>query len=115
MTSWFGETWNAPINDGPHVPTPVGSHCMDCRVRIEHGDRGVMIPHITADGTVPQPHHLACFTHAVGIPNGVASKAPHRPLTRGLVLDLREQHWSVEQIAEEYGREPEEVRALLRA
>jgi hypothetical protein len=114
MTGWFGESWGAPVNDGPHVPTPVGSFCLDCGVKIEHGDRGLMIPHL-GDPPTEQPHHLHCFLGAVGIPKTMNARAPQRPLTRGLALDLREQCWSIEQIAEEYGRDPSEVRALLSA
>ena len=124
---WFGETWLAPVCDPrAHVPTPVGERCLDCRVTIEQGDRGVTIPYSRSlSGKYPvedasdwlvtqEPHHLACFLSSMGI-EAVPQKVSHRPLTRALALDLRELHWSVEQIADEYGREPEEVVALLEA
>lgn len=115
MTDWFGDNWGAPVNDeGRQVPTPIGQHCLDCRVKIEQGDRGLMIPH-AGDAPSVQPHHLGCFLRAVGIPEVLPARHCQRPLSRGLALDLREQHWSIEQIAEEYGWDPGEVRALLSA
>jgi hypothetical protein len=124
---WFGDSWLAPVCDPrSHIPTPVGQHCLDCRVKIEQGDRGVTFPYSrTRSGHYPpdspedwlisnEPHHLACFLASMGI-DSIVRHAQQRPLTRTVALDLRAEHWTVEQIAEEYGREPEEVVALLQA
>jgi hypothetical protein len=41
---WFGETWDAPINDLEHADTPVGQKCERCGEVITEDTRGVLIP-----------------------------------------------------------------------
>jgi hypothetical protein len=79
---WFGEAWDAPINeDVKHGPTPVGLRCAGgCGVRIQPEDQGVLIPIMTskqnADGDKHvyilenQQHiayHLVCFLKELGV------------------------------------------------
>lgn len=110
---WFGPTsWGAPVCEpDKRVDIPVGQLCLDCRVRIERTDRGVMIPYArTRSGQYPptsvqdwkvtlEPHHLACLLASMGLPVDVGARPERRPLTRSLALDLREQNWSIEEIA----------------
>lgn len=44
-TRWFGPTWAAPINDKRYkIRVPVGTLCLQCKQRVEDGDRGVAMP-----------------------------------------------------------------------
>lgn len=66
MTGWFGESWGAPVNeDGNHIDTPVGEHCVECGVVITDGDQGFVIPHLGDEGT--STYHKACFFKTLGI------------------------------------------------
>jgi hypothetical protein len=70
VTAWFGSSWGAPVNAGPHVGTPVGALCSWCVEAIEDGDSGVLMPHIDLDpdgrpvGTV-RPLHRNCHLRSV--------------------------------------------------
>lgn len=76
MTAWFGTSWQAPINDGPWVETPVGERCLYCHKRIKAGDSGILMGMIAsalvdidppADQEVHEnshtsrPEHRKCF------------------------------------------------------
>lgn len=63
MTAWFGPTWDAPVNEGPHVPTPVGQLCLWCTEAIEDGDAGVVMPCVREMGAAAtlEPEHRDCF------------------------------------------------------
>jgi hypothetical protein len=64
---WFGETWDAPINDLEHADTPVGETCEHCKEPIVDDDRGVLLPgfHFDPEAVplqVPEyAYHLRCF------------------------------------------------------
>lgn len=61
---WFGETWNAPVNDPrTHIDAPVGRECERCRRPIHPKDQGVTIP--THDQRVV--YHRNCFFAEMGI------------------------------------------------
>lgn len=64
---WFGKTWGAPINEqGEHVETPVGEHCLDCGELIDVTDRGVMIAHQDAHQWVRfRPWHFRCLLRQI--------------------------------------------------
>lgn len=66
---WFGESWGAPVCDGPQLNTPVGLPCARCHVEIIEGDRGVVIPHHEFGGAYAEerPWHLDCMMQEVGV------------------------------------------------
>ena len=73
---WFGETWNAPVNDNPHTKTPIGQPCWFCEKAISDEDQGLVLPFYRekppADGTGPfkvfdANYHLDCFLQSVGV------------------------------------------------
>lgn len=110
---WFGPSWGAPVcAPDNRVEVPVGKFCQDCRVKVERGDQGLMIPYAHDGVATMEPHHLNCFLDVVGLKT--RSSIGSQPLTRIKALELREAHWSVVEIAKEYDRQPEEVLALLR-
>lgn len=58
--NWFGESWDAPINDPTeHVETPVGIECGHCEERIVAGDRGVYV------NGYASPLHFECFMRGI--------------------------------------------------
>lgn len=70
MTRWYGDPWpaadrRAPVceDDADRVVTPVGVPCIVCQVKVELGDRGVLIPYWAGPGTEPGEcaYHLRCF------------------------------------------------------
>lgn len=71
---WFGENWNAPINDTPHVDTPVGDICAKCERLIKNEDQGFMIPHYMGsaengdDNFIMMAWHKDCLLEGI-IPN----------------------------------------------
>ena len=67
MTLWFGPTWDAPVNDGRHVATPVGQLCLWCTEPIEDGDSGVIQPYLAEVGRPPTlvAQHRNCFLRSV--------------------------------------------------
>lgn len=74
---WFGETWNAPINDTvPFAETPVGDSCLRCGVPIAEGDQGLILPHtgIAQFFTGEDPFHKQCFFEETGIAGIVAEE-----------------------------------------
>jgi hypothetical protein len=65
---WFGETWDAPVNESTEEATiPIGEACERCEVEIKEGDRGFLIPGFVDDSkTVREfPYHLRCFMAGV--------------------------------------------------
>lgn len=66
MTAWFGPSWDAPVNEGPHVATPVGQLCLWCVEAIEEGDAGVLMPALGDNGEVTlEAEHRDCFLRSV--------------------------------------------------
>lgn len=61
---WFGETWNAPVNDPrSHIPTPVGERCV-CGLSIHADDEGIRVIS-SPDGFAY--YHLLCFWREIGV------------------------------------------------
>lgn len=74
---WFGETWNAPINETvPFAETPVGEPCMRCGVDIAEGDQGLILPvaGIAQFLLEENPFHKQCFFEETGIAGIVAEE-----------------------------------------
>jgi hypothetical protein len=66
MMNWFGKPGGAPYErDCPHVPTPVGQACAWCDEPIAADDDGVLIPHVSAEKTVPRPMHYECQLRSI--------------------------------------------------
>jgi hypothetical protein len=65
VSAWFGESWDAPVNDGPHVPTPVGKLCLWCTEAIEEGDAGVLLGALLKVGEPSQAEHRDCFIRSI--------------------------------------------------
>lgn len=71
---WFGEPWpsdelRAPICDDDlmRVPVPVGQPCLFCDELVQSGDRGVLMPSVTREGTTIEACHIECqFANTVG-------------------------------------------------
>lgn len=81
---WFGEHWGAPVCDEmAHIPTPVGSKCIDCDSLIGEKDQGISQPFVSDEGVTIIFRHLDCYLYTV-LPHG-----PECPHCRGLE---REQH-----------------------
>ena len=47
--------------------TPIGVPCPACKVPIQDGDVGLVMPHMDLTGTTEQPWHRTCFLDALGI------------------------------------------------
>lgn len=67
---WFGKSWGAPVCEGEHIATPVGTICFgSCAQPIVEGDRGVVLPFLGFEGighaSPDAPYHLACFLRSV--------------------------------------------------
>ncbi len=67
MMDYFGEPWPSDICDtGRQRPTPVGEGCAHCTVPLEDGDRGMLIPCLTAHGGAQLlPWHRECSMRSV--------------------------------------------------
>lgn len=52
--------------------TPVGVACLACKVPIQEGDVGLVMPHVGSTAVTEQPWHRSCFLAALGIENGRA-------------------------------------------
>lgn len=71
MTVIFGEPWDAPVcEDADTAPVPVGEPCGWCKVSIQDGDRGVLMPCLLGDGHLSMlPWHRECLMRStVGSP-----------------------------------------------
>lgn len=73
--NWFGEPWpwpdmRAPVceDDALRVPPPPpGELCTLCDSPFRTNDRGLLMPHIGADGRTGSGYvHLDCLAHNVG-------------------------------------------------
>lgn len=63
MTSWFGESWGAPVCEPEwHTATPVGRNCIECDKPITDGDTGFVLRSTAAEGVV---YHRVCMLRTI--------------------------------------------------
>lgn len=66
----FPTTWG---NIRVAVATPIDTPCLGCKVPIKDGDVGIVLPHVSAEGSyAEEPWHRQCFLDALGITVGHA-------------------------------------------
>lgn len=66
MTTWFGESWGAPVNDCEHVQTPVGKVCGTCGEPIGTDSNGIIVPHLGPPEDDPTAaFHIECFVKSI--------------------------------------------------
>lgn len=62
----FGEPWDSPVCDGAEqVETPVGGVCLLCKELVDEGDRGVLMPYGSTNGSEERPEHAECFLRSM--------------------------------------------------
>lgn len=63
----FGKLWDAPVcDDAEPAPTPIGSSCPMCEEAVQEGDRGLLVPHLGAEGGVSEKaHHAECWLYSI--------------------------------------------------
>ncbi|HEX9089801.1 MAG TPA: hypothetical protein VF867_20075 [Arthrobacter sp.] len=73
--NWFGEPWPSASfraavcsDESLHVPFPPSDEeCILCGHSFVHGDRGVLMPHLTADLTSEMHYcHIECLAGNIG-------------------------------------------------
>lgn len=65
MTTWFGQSWGAPVCDvDTHADTPVGAACGWCTELITADDSGVILP-VAAAVPYDLAYHRNCFLRTV--------------------------------------------------
>jgi len=66
MTSWFGQSWGAPIcQTTPHVETPVGEACVWCDEPVAPDDSGLVMLGIIDGKAGVACYHVECSVRSI--------------------------------------------------